>query len=144
MTPFIRTTPRAGKFLSAHLKQLLREKCPISLAENPTDLRTIPEGMLTSAFLENIKTRLLFASPLIITARDNIKEEEMNNNYRDVSTSSEVLVDVWLEEEQARGILAIPGWIRERASECLFNGDEDAESLTDTILESILKAPSDL
>ncbi|KAG9324585.1 hypothetical protein KVV02_005118 [Mortierella alpina] len=144
MTPFIRTTPRAGKFLSTHLKQLLREKCPISLAENPTDLRTIPEGMLTSAFLENIKTRLLFASPLIITARDNIKEEEMNNNYRDVSTSSEVLVDVWLEEEQARGILAIPGWIRERASECLFNGDEDAESLTDTILESILKAPSDL
>ncbi|KAF9283603.1 hypothetical protein BGZ68_005248 [Mortierella alpina] len=144
MTPFIRTTPRAGKFLSAHLKQLLREKCPISLAENPTDLRTIPEGMLTSAFLENIKTRLLFASPLIINARDNIKEEEMNNNYRDVSTSSEVLVDVWLEEEQARGILAIPGWIRERASECLFNGDEDAESLTDTILESILKAPSDL
>ncbi|KAF9960105.1 hypothetical protein BGZ72_007939 [Mortierella alpina] len=144
MTPFIRTTPRAGKFLSAHLKQLLREKCPISLAENPTDLRTIPEGMLTSAFLENIKTRLLFASPLIITARDNIKEEEMNNNYRDVSTSSEVLVDVWLEEEQARGILAIPGWIRERASECLFSGDEDAESLTDTILESILKAPSDL
>ncbi|KAG0215105.1 hypothetical protein BGX28_000810 [Mortierella sp. GBA30] len=144
MTPFIRTTPRAGKFLSAHLKQLLREKCPISLVDNPTDLRIIPEGMLTSAFLENIKTRLLFASPLIITAKDNVNEEEMNNNFRDVSTSSEVHVEVWLEEEQARGILAIPGWIRERASECLFNGDEDAESLTDIILESILKSPSDL
>lgn len=144
MTPFIRTTPRAGKFLSTHLKQLLRDKCPISLVDNPTDLRIIPEGMLTSAFLETIKTRLLFASPLIINARDNINEDEMNNNYRDVSTSTEVHVDVWLEEEEARGILAIPGWIRERASECLFNGDEDAESLTDVILESILKAPSDL
>lgn len=144
MTPFIRTTPRAGKFLSTHLKQLLRDKCPISLVDNPTDLRIIPEGMLTSAFLETIKTRLLFASPLIINARDNIGEEEMNNNYRDVSTSTEVHVEVWLEEEEARGILAIPGWIRERASECLFNGDEDAESLTDVILESILKAPSDL
>lgn len=144
MTPFIRTTPRAGKFLSTHLKQLLRDKCPISLADNPTDLRIIPEGMLTSAFLETIKTRLLFASPLIINARDNINEDEMNNNYRDVSTSTEVHVEVWLEEEEARGILAIPGWIRERASECLFNGDEDAESLTDVILESILKAPSDL
>ncbi|KAG0253102.1 hypothetical protein BG011_006540 [Mortierella polycephala] len=144
LTPFIRTTPRAGKFLSLHLKQLLREKCPISLADNPTDLRIIPEGMLTSAFLETIKTRLLFASPLIMTARDNIGEEEMNNNYRDVSTSTEVHVEVWFPEEQARGILAIPGWIRERASECLFNGDEDAESLTDIILSSILKVPSDL
>ncbi|KAF8946903.1 hypothetical protein BGZ46_005670, partial [Entomortierella lignicola] len=144
ITPFIRTTPRAGKFLSAHLKQLLREKCPISLADNPTDLRKIPEGMLTSAFLETIKTRLLFASPLIVNARDNVDEEVMNDNYRDLSTSTEVHVEVWLEEEQARGIMAIPGWIRERASECLFTGDEDAQSLTDTILESILKSPSDL
>ncbi|KAF9912925.1 hypothetical protein EC991_007538 [Linnemannia zychae] len=144
MTPFIRTTPRAGKFLSAHLKQLLRDKCPISLVENPTDLRIIPEGMLTSAFLETIKTRLLFASELIINARDSISEDEMNNYYREMSKATEVHVDVWLEEEQARGLLAIPGWIRERASECLFNGDEDAESLADVILESILKAPSDL
>ncbi|KAF9431627.1 hypothetical protein BGZ76_011912 [Entomortierella beljakovae] len=144
MTPFILTTPRAGKFLSTHLKYLLREKCPISLADNPTDLRIIPEGMLTSAFLETIKTRLLFASPLIVNARDNVNEEEMNNNYRDLSTSTEVHVEVWLEEEQARGIMAIPGWLRERASECLFNGDEDAQSITDTILGSILKSPSDL
>ncbi|KAI1309732.1 hypothetical protein EDD11_003984 [Mortierella claussenii] len=146
MTPFIRTTPRAGKFLSTHLKQLLREKCPISLADNPTDLRIIPESMLTSAFLETIKTRLLFASPLIVNARsgDNINEDEMNNNYRDLSSSTEVHVEVWLEEEQARGILAIPGWIRERASECLFTGDEDAQSVTDTILEAIQKSPSDL
>ncbi|KAF9111353.1 hypothetical protein BGX27_005055 [Mortierella sp. AM989] len=144
MTPFIRTTPRAGKFLSSHLKQLLRAKCPISLADNPTDLRTTPESILTSAFLETIKTRLLFASPLIVNARDNVGEEEMNDNYRDLSTSTEVHVEVWFEEEQTRGIMAIPGWIRERASECLFNGDEDAQSLTDTILESIMKSPSDL
>ncbi|KAG0347052.1 hypothetical protein BG004_000218 [Podila humilis] len=148
LTPFIRTTPRAGKFLSSHLKQLLRDKCPISLAANPTDLRIIPEGMLTSSFLETIKCRLLFASPLIINATDNnnnqLGEDEMNDNYRDVSTSTEVNVEVWLEEEQARGILAIPGWIRERACECLFNGDEDAESLTDCILEAVSKSPSDL
>ncbi|KAF9915665.1 hypothetical protein BX616_005631, partial [Lobosporangium transversale] len=146
LTPFIRTTPRAGKFLSTHLKQLLREKCPVSLVDNPTDLRTIPESILTSAFLETIKTRLLFASPLIVNARsgDNINEDEMNNNYRDLSSSTEVHVEVWLPEEQARGILAIPGWIRERASECLFNGDEDALSVTDTILETIAKVPSDL
>ncbi|KAF9963275.1 hypothetical protein BGZ65_004765 [Modicella reniformis] len=144
MMPFIQTTPRAGKFLSQHLKQLLREKCPVALADNPTDLRVTPERILTSAFLETIKTRLLFASPLIVNARDNIGEEEMNNNYRDMSTATEVHVEVWMEEEQARGIMAIPGWIRERASECLLQGDEDALSVTDVILETISKAPSDL
>jgi actin-related protein 10 len=142
--PFIQTTPRAGKFLSQHLKQLLREKCPVSLADNPTDLRVTPERLLTSAFLETIKTRLLFASPLLVNARDNIGEDEMNDNYRDMSTATEVHVEVWLEEEQSRGIMAIPGWIRERASECLFQGDEDALSLTDVILEAVSRAPSDL
>ncbi|KAF9579500.1 hypothetical protein BGW38_004217 [Lunasporangiospora selenospora] len=144
MMPFIRTTPRAGKFLSNQLKQLLREKCPISIAGNPTDLRIIPDSMLTSAFIETIKTRLLFASPMIINARDNIGEDEMNNNYRLISAATEVQVEVWLEEENTRGIMAIPGWIRERVSECLFQGDEDAQSLTDVILETVLKTPSDL
>ncbi|KAG0241354.1 actin-domain-containing protein [Mortierella sp. GBAus27b] len=144
LTPLIQTTPRAGKFLSQHLKQLLRDKCPVSVADNPTELRVTPDRLLTSAFLETIKTRLLFASPLLVNARDNIREEEMNDSYRDMSTASEVHVEVWLEEQQARGIMAIPGWVRERASECLFQGDVDALSLTDVILEAVSKAPSDL
>ncbi|KAG0242655.1 hypothetical protein BGW41_003758 [Actinomortierella wolfii] len=144
LTPFIQSTPRAGKFLSNHLKQLLRSMCPITLVDNPTDMRVIPEAMLTDAFLETIKTRILFASPLMITARDDVSQDEMNARYRDMSGSSEVHVEVYLQEEQARGVLAIPGWIRERACECLFTGDEDAESVTTVILEAVLRAPSDL
>ncbi|KAF9978197.1 hypothetical protein BGZ73_003378 [Actinomortierella ambigua] len=144
LTPFIQSTPRAGKFLSNHLKHLLRTMCPITLVDNPTDMRVIPEAMLTDAFLETIKTRILFASPLMITARDDVSQDEMNAKYRDMSGSTEVHVEVWLQEEQARGVLAIPGWIRERACECLFTGDEDAESVTACTLEAVLRAPSDL
>ncbi|KAF9466640.1 actin-domain-containing protein [Collybia nuda] len=44
-----------------------------------------------------------------------------------------------------RGTLIIPGWIRERASEVLFEGgDVDESSLAEVILDSLLKVPVDL
>ncbi|TFK49938.1 actin-domain-containing protein [Heliocybe sulcata] len=44
-----------------------------------------------------------------------------------------------------RGTLIIPGWIRERAAEVLFEGgDVDESSVAEVILESLLKVPVDL
>jgi len=44
-----------------------------------------------------------------------------------------------------RGTLIIPGWIRERAAEVLFEGgDFDESSVAEVILESLLKVPVDL
>ncbi|KAF9524875.1 actin-like ATPase domain-containing protein [Crepidotus variabilis] len=44
-----------------------------------------------------------------------------------------------------RGTLIIPGWIRERASEVLFEGgDVDESSLAELILDTLLKVPRDL
>ncbi|KAH0585318.1 hypothetical protein H2248_008559 [Termitomyces sp. 'cryptogamus'] len=44
-----------------------------------------------------------------------------------------------------RGTLIIPGWIRERAAEVLFEGgDVDEASLAEVVLESLLKVPVDL
>ncbi|KAF9000665.1 actin-domain-containing protein [Cyathus striatus] len=44
-----------------------------------------------------------------------------------------------------RGTLIIPGWIRERAAEVLFEGgDVDETSLAETILDVLLKVPVDL
>ncbi|KAI0077080.1 actin-domain-containing protein [Panus rudis PR-1116 ss-1] len=44
-----------------------------------------------------------------------------------------------------RGTLIVPGWIRERAAEVLFEGgDVDEASVAEVILESLLKAPVDL
>ncbi|KAG8930195.1 hypothetical protein FRC01_003164 [Tulasnella sp. 417] len=45
----------------------------------------------------------------------------------------------------ARGTLVIPGWIRERAAEVLFEGgDIDERSVAELILDSLLKVPVDL
>ncbi|KAG9049142.1 hypothetical protein FS837_011061 [Tulasnella sp. UAMH 9824] len=45
----------------------------------------------------------------------------------------------------ARGTLTIPGWIRERAAEVLFEGgDIDERSVVELILDSLLKVPVDL
>jgi actin-related protein 10 len=42
-----------------------------------------------------------------------------------------------------RGVLIIPGWVRERAAEVLFEGgDVDEVSVTEVILESLLKVGS--
>ncbi|KIJ62831.1 hypothetical protein HYDPIDRAFT_135248 [Hydnomerulius pinastri MD-312] len=44
-----------------------------------------------------------------------------------------------------RGTLIIPGWIRERAAEVLFEGgDVDESSVAEVILEALLKVPVDL
>lgn len=44
-----------------------------------------------------------------------------------------------------RGTLIIPGWIRERAAEVLFEGgDVDESSLAEVILDALLKVPVDL
>ncbi|KAG6891366.1 hypothetical protein C0992_008077 [Termitomyces sp. T32_za158] len=44
-----------------------------------------------------------------------------------------------------RGTLIIPGWIRERAAEVLFEGgDVDEASVAEVILDSLLKVPLDL
>ncbi|TCD66444.1 hypothetical protein EIP91_001381 [Steccherinum ochraceum] len=44
-----------------------------------------------------------------------------------------------------RGTLVIPGWIRERSAEVLFEGgDVDESSVAEVILDSLLKAPVDL
>ncbi|TFY74063.1 hypothetical protein EWM64_g9949, partial [Hericium alpestre] len=44
-----------------------------------------------------------------------------------------------------RGTLIVPGWIRERGTEVLFEGgDVDESSVAETILDALLKVPVDL
>ncbi|EIW83785.1 actin-like ATPase domain-containing protein [Coniophora puteana RWD-64-598 SS2] len=44
-----------------------------------------------------------------------------------------------------RGTLIVPGWIRERAAEVLFEGgDVDESSVAEVVLDALLKAPVDL
>ena len=63
--------------------------------------------------------------------------------YKPHSTASDVQVLVTPPASSGglgRGVLIIPGWIRERAAEVLFEGgDVDEMSVAEVILESLLK-----
>lgn len=66
--------------------------------------------------------------------------------YKRHSTASDVQMPVTPPASSSglgRGVLIVPGWIRERAAEVLFEGgDVDEMSVAEVILESLLKASS--
>ncbi|KDR78976.1 hypothetical protein GALMADRAFT_63892 [Galerina marginata CBS 339.88] len=69
--------------------------------------------------------------------------------YKRYSTATDIQMRVVPPPSQptgtGRGTLIIPGWIRERATELLFEGgDVDESSLAETILDALLKVPCDL
>ncbi|KAF8150699.1 fungal-specific actin related protein [Crassisporium funariophilum] len=69
--------------------------------------------------------------------------------YKRYSTATDIQMRVVPPPAQqvgtGRGTLIIPGWIRERAAELLFEGgDVDESSLAETILNALLKVPRDL
>ncbi|POV94356.1 hypothetical protein PSHT_16261, partial [Puccinia striiformis] len=146
----------------------------------------IPPGVLTSAVVEDIKTRLLIR-PVLDTESSSSSEEdrgntsgdleevysELNNHElldkleriykRSTSASTEDMIYklpiLPTTQTNSRspciGVIRIPGWIRERASEILFTPtlsnhgqikEEEEESLSvpETILECLLKLPIDL
>ncbi|KNF05563.1 hypothetical protein PSTG_01373 [Puccinia striiformis f. sp. tritici PST-78] len=200
--PLIKSTTRAGSRLSERLSVLLSRfaqyliipkfgQSSLSLnAPRITKPSLIPPGVLTSAVVEDIKTRLLFVGqerPVLDTESSSSSEEdrgntsgdleevysELNNHElldkleriykRSTSASTEDMIYklpiLPTTQTNSRspciGVIRIPGWIRERASEILFTPtlsnhgqikEEEEESLSvpETILECLLKLPIDL
>ncbi|KAG2369085.1 fungal-specific actin related protein [Suillus spraguei] len=71
------------------------------------------------------------------------------NMYMRHSTATDlhmrVVPPVSQQTGTGRGTLIIPGWVRERAAEVLFEGgDVDESSVAEVILDALLKAPLDL
>ncbi|KAK0236074.1 actin family [Armillaria nabsnona] len=69
--------------------------------------------------------------------------------YKRTSTATDLTIRVVPPVSQqtgtGHGTLVIPGWIRERSAEVLFEGgDVDESSVAETILDSLLKVPVDL
>ncbi|KAK0480081.1 actin family [Armillaria novae-zelandiae] len=69
--------------------------------------------------------------------------------YKRTSTATDLTMRVVPPVSQqtgtGHGTLVIPGWIRERSAEVIFEGgDVDESSVAETILDSLLKAPVDL
>ncbi|GJE94573.1 actin-domain-containing protein [Phanerochaete sordida] len=75
--------------------------------------------------------------------------QALANLYQRHSTATDLHIRVEPPPSQqqgtGRGTLVIPGWIRERAAEVLFEGgDVDESSVAEVILDSLLKVPVDL
>ncbi|KAG8212985.1 actin family [Butyriboletus roseoflavus] len=71
------------------------------------------------------------------------------NMYTRHSTATDIQLRVVPPASQqlgtGRGTLIIPGWVRERAAEVLFEGgDVDENSVAEVLLEALLKVPVDL
>ncbi|KAF7795277.1 hypothetical protein EIP86_006430 [Pleurotus ostreatoroseus] len=69
--------------------------------------------------------------------------------YTRYSTATDLRIRVEPPPSQqtgtGRGTLLVPGWVRERAAEVLFEGgDVDESSVAEVILDSLLKVPVDL
>ena len=73
--------------------------------------------------------------------------QALSTMYKRHSTATDIQMRVLPPSSQqagtGRGTLLIPGWIRERAAEILFEGgDVDESSLAETILDALLKVKS--
>lgn len=148
MIPYISTTPLAGKSITNTLKDLLYEhgrfipssSLHISLAPQTS----IPNQLLTPELLEDIKTRGLFCSPLMIGQQQEMNDPMSKSEaYKNFSSATDLYYPITLKDGTG-GTLLIPGWIRERTVEVLFEGDEDELSIPLCILDSLLKLQPDL
>ncbi|KAI7904381.1 actin family [Cokeromyces recurvatus] len=149
LIPFISTTPLAGKSITVRLKQLLldygRFIPPSNLHLSLAPHQSIPENILTPELLEDIKTRVIFCSPLMIVkqAQSDGDLASKIESYKNFSSATDLYYPIILKEG-TKATLSIPGWIRERAVEVLFEGDDDEPSITQCIMEALLKLQPDL
>jgi actin-related protein 10 len=173
LLPMLHTTPRAGLRLSCRLRALLLRfgsyAPPATLLANSSTVQPlpgpVPDDVLTIDLLEDIKARGCFVSDPI--EDDDIVLESPRDEFRmDVD---QLQADVYDEAADARlmqrlerrwarrstasnvtlpvpgkGTLLIPGWVRERAAEVLFEpGDEDEVNVAEALLECLLKVSTD-
>ncbi|KAJ3088322.1 hypothetical protein HK102_009040 [Quaeritorhiza haematococci] len=138
----IQTIPLAGQAVTNRLKTMLVNHASLVL-------ETGERAPLTQSFvdslplelIENIKTQLCFVGhyPTLAHLADQ-SAEGVDLPYK-VFTS---LASPAIFTVDADTKISIPGWLRERAAEVLFEGDDDGNSIATCILEAILVCPADL
>ncbi|GAA5801446.1 actin family [Helicostylum pulchrum] len=144
LIPYISTTQLAGFSITKRLSELLYEHGrfipPSNLHLSLAPHNNIPSNLLTPELLEDIKTRVIFCSPIMIGKQQDPTSLE---SYKNFSNATDLYYPITLQDG-TRANLLIPGWIRERTVEVLFEGDEDEPSIAQCIMDSLLKLPPDL
>ncbi|KAJ3182476.1 Actin- protein 10 [Gaertneriomyces sp. JEL0708] len=146
--PLIHNTqalPLAGAAISCRLKLLLQNHGSLLTKNNP-EPQPIPADILDAQsleFFEDLKARVCHVAERP-NALDRVEATmgvtQSNQQYAMYSSNAESATVSF----NATDRLSIPGWIRERATEVLFEGDEDARSLGTIIADVLLKCPTDI
>ncbi|ORX37906.1 actin-domain-containing protein [Kockovaella imperatae] len=164
-----RSTPLAGRALHRRLRALLHHHgsyyppSPSSSSARPHPVRP-SRDVLKDQLIERIITEACFVVPALArlgpsrpTDRpsdppveemdDVLLMDSLKSRYQMASVAKDLTFSVPAGSSGLPpGELVVPGWIRERAAEVLFDDDDEGESdgLATIVLQSILKLPVDL
>ena len=156
-----RTTKQAGRALHRRLKALISKygiyyPPPSSLGDlRRVPLQSVPAALLNDGLVERIIVEGCFVSQTEITEEsnpastvqvvsnvENARLEELRARYEPSSTATPLSFPVASTSTGlGPGEITIPGWIRERAAEVLFEEDEEDEfdSIVDCCLQTLLE-----
>ncbi|KAI9138954.1 actin-domain-containing protein [Paraphysoderma sedebokerense] len=141
------------------------EKQQIEENEHTTGYTLVPwdnsviESILTLEFLEEIKSRVCFVGDIpkeeeFVVGQQPVETTKADHDPKLVqqykiykSTATTVYYPLGDRGTKVTGSknmkLIIPGWVRERAAEVLFEGDDDSKSIATCILDALKSSPSD-
>ncbi|KAJ3159888.1 Actin- protein 10, partial [Irineochytrium annulatum] len=144
---FVTTIPKAGDSLTARLKLLIRGH-GVLLPETPH--HTLTDHMIETIapeVWEDMKSRVCFVGKFP-------RQEDVSGDNREQAYPyRERMIPYTIYKSEARKVewrlgpgekVVIPGWVRERAAEVLFEGDEDGDSVASIALDAVLKCPPDI
>lgn len=146
LIPFTTASPLAGRAMTTRLRKLLvdhgRFIAPSSLHRSIAPRTNIPQNMLTADVIEEIKTRICIVSPVPVSGDSSTNPIEL---WQDFSAATDLYYPM-STTNQGKTWLFVPGWVRERAAEVLFENDneDDQKSVVEAILVALYKAQPDI
>ncbi|GAB5586411.1 hypothetical protein Unana1_01311 [Umbelopsis nana] len=130
-------------FTPAHLLALLTIGQTTGLVVDCGHLEmTVLPSLLTPNVIEDIKTRICIVSPVPVSGDSSSDPVDL---WRDFSAATDLYHPMSTTAE-GKSWLFVPGWVRERAAEVLFenDNDDDQKSVVETILDSLCKVQPDI
>ncbi|KAI9197307.1 actin family [Polychytrium aggregatum] len=144
----MKTLPIAGHSVTTRLKLLLKNHGKV--LQDGVDMVPIEDSFvekLSNEFYENLKAQVCFVGAFPTFEDVSFENREAAFPYR------EKLYEYTVYKSETRPVhvtvdsndkLWVPGWVRERSAEVLFEGDDDGVSVANVILEAIIQCPRDI
>lgn len=132
--------------MNARLRKLIvdhgRLILPSTLHRSIAPRTHIPQTLLTPDVIEDIKTRICIVSPVPVSGDSSSDPVDL---WKDFSAATDLYHPIATTAE-GKSWLFVPGWVRERAAEVLFenDNDDDQKSVVEAILDSLCKVQPDI